>query len=175
MKLSNVLFILSLIPSVLSAGHEGYEEHEHSSDAAAEMEHEHSSDDMLETAEELNEIDDDATAKMLNAVAGEVANMNLTSVEEEAVAEIAESVLDVIDALEETATGITSGVDGLVNQVLNEILGTESPTPAPTVFVPEQTNVDMMVGQVQDTVNTIADASGDILNEIFNESPTAGP
>merc|ERR1711971_863587 len=94
---------------------------------------------------------------------------------EEGIASIATSILDAISAVEESATGVTGGASDLVQQVINEVLGTASPTPAPTVYVKPETSVDKIVGQVTDTVNTVADASASILNEVFNESPTATP
>ena len=90
------------------------------------------------------------------------------------VADVAESVLEALEAVEDTTTGITSGLSGLVTQIKNEIYGTEAPTAAPTVYVKPETPVDQVIGQITDTVNTIAEASGNVLNAM-NESPTGSP
>lgn len=90
------------------------------------------------------------------------------------VADVAESVLEALEAVEDTTTGITSGLSGLVTQIKNEIYGTEAPTAAPTVYVKPETAVDQVIGQITDTVNTIAEASGNVLNAM-NESPTGSP
>jgi len=108
-------------------------------------------------------------------VVEEIAEETISPSEAELIAEVGETILSAIDAVEESVTGITSGTGGLVTQIMNEILGTESPTPAPTVFVPEKTSVDIMIGKITDTVNTIAEGTGDVLNEVFNEPPTPAP
>jgi len=109
-----------------------------------------------------------------HSTAGESSEQTM-SPEEEMISEVGETILSAVEAAEESVTGVTSGASGLVTQIMNEILGTESPTSAPSVFVPEETDVDKMIGKVTDTVNTIAEGTGDVLNEIFVESPTPGP
>ena len=56
-----------------------------------------------------------------------------------------------------------------------KFLGANSPTLAPTIFVPKETHVNEIIGKVTDTVNTVAETSGNILNKILNPSPTPGP
>jgi len=121
---------------------------------------------------------DDAVHALLHEeeeVAEEIAEETISPSEAALIAEVGETILSAIEAVEESVTGITSGTGGLVTQIMNEILGTESPTPAPTVFVPEKTSVDIMIGKITDTVNTIAAGTGDVLNEVFNEPPTPAP
>ena len=55
-----------------------------------------------------------------------------------------------------------------MNQVLNEVLGTEAPTLSPTIYVAPETKVDKIIGQVTDSINTVAEASGNVLNEVYN-------
>merc|ERR1712194_690707 len=95
--------------------------------------------------------------------------------EAEFISDVGETILNVVEAVEESVTGITSGTSGLVTQIMNEMLGTESPTTAPTVILPEETDVDKMIGKIADTVNTLVEGAGDAINEIYNESPTQGP
>ena len=98
--------------------------------------------------------------------------MTVTSAGEEAVMDIANSILEAIAAVEQSATGVTGSANDLVTQVINEVLGTDSPTLAPTIYVPEETNVDKVIGKVTDTFNAVAETSGNILNKILNPSPT---
>jgi len=156
MKLINVFSFLFLIPSALSAGHEVEE---------------------VVSAITMNETVpmEMMTEDMLTEIASEVMNTTVASMGEEGIANVASTILDAIAAVEESATGFTGGASDLVQQVINEVLGTASPTPAPTVYVAPETQVDLIIGQVTDTVNTVADASASILNEVFNESPTATP
>ena len=174
MKLVNILILLSFIPSALSAHHE-----EHSSDDAHDMLRQESmediSPDMADEVVSLVSNETDVGEDMLTQITSEVVNMTVTSAGEEAVADIANSILDAIVAVEESATSITGSANDLVAQVINEVLGTDSPTLAPTIFVPEETNVDKVIGKVTDTVNAVAETSGNVLNKILNPSPTPGP
>merc|ERR1719410_119257 len=86
----------------------------------------------------------------------------------EPVAEIGNTILEAIDAVEESATGITSSASTLVNQVKNEVLGSEAPTISPTMYVAPETQVDKVIGQITDTVNVVAETSGNVLNEVYN-------
>jgi len=92
-----------------------------------------------------------------------------TTCPSETVSAVGDTVLKAIDAVEESATGITSSASDLVNQVMNEVLGTEAPTLSPTVYVAPTSQVDVVIGQITDSVNTVAEASGNILNEVYND------
>lgn len=90
---------------------------------------------------------------------------NDPTIESEPVTEVGDTILKAIGgAVEEGATGIT----GLVNQVMNEVLRTEAPTLAPTMHVAPQSQVDKIIGQITDSVNTVAEASGNALNDVLN-------
>merc|ERR1712232_1444670 len=128
----------------------------------------HSSDDAIAAVEEL--FNETAIEEVVEEATGET----LSPSEAKMIAEVGETVLDVVEAVEDSLTGITSGASGLVTQIMNEILGTESPTPAPTAYVKPETKVDKIIGKITDTVNTIAGGTGDVLNEL-NASPTPGP
>ena len=86
----------------------------------------------------------------------------------EPVSEVGDTILKAIDAAEEGATGIASSASGLVQKVMNEVLGTETPTPSPTMHVAPESQVDQIIGQITDSVNTVAEASGNVLNEVYN-------
>ena len=151
MKFSKVLFLLSLIPSALGS----------------------SSDDVTPPPEAS--ADDAVSEAIAEEVALEVYNETVTAMAGEPIEDVTEAILEAIDAVEEASTGITSSASGLVTQILNEILGTEGPTPAPTVYVKPETAVDQVIGKITDTVNTIAEGTGNVLNEAFNEPPTEAP
>ena len=176
MKLVNIFFVLSLITFVLSAGHE-----EHSSDDAhdaiqyEELMEDFDDPNMVAEVIELASKETDVSTDILTEIATEVVNMTVASAGEDTVAEIANSILKAIDAMAESATTLTGNAGDFVNQVINEVLGTDSPTSAPTIFVPEETKVDKVIGKVTDTVNIVAETSGNILNKILNPSPTQGP
>ena len=170
MKLFNIVFLLSIIPCILSVGHE-----EHSSDDSQELIEVMEDQEMVEEVVAITSNGTDVSTDILTEIAAEVINMTVTSMGEEAVADIANSILKAIAAVEESATSVTGNTGNLVTQVVNEVLGTDSPTLAPTIFVPEETNVDKVIGKVTDTVNTVAETSGNILNKILNPSPTPGP
>ena len=90
---------------------------------------------------------------------------NDPTIESEPVTEVGDTILKAIGgAVEEGATGIT----GLVNQVMNEVLRTEAPTLAPTMHVAPQSQADKIIGQITDSVNTVAEASGNALNDVLN-------
>jgi len=141
MKLTNVLFLLSLIPSVLSAGHDAHsssdDAHGMYEDIMAEVE----DPEMVEgVVAELAGIGTDVSTAMLTEIASEVVNMTPATTGLEGVSDIANRILSAIAAVEAGATGVPGGASDLVQQVIYEILGTASPspTPAPTVFEAEE-------------------------------------
>ena len=170
MKVFNIVFLLSIVPCILSAGHE-----EHSSDDHEVFLGDVEDQEMVDEVVALASNSTDVSTDTLTEIASEVINMTVISTGEEAVADVANSILKAIAAVEESTTSVTGNAGDLVTQVINEVLGTDSPTLAPTVFVPEETNIDKVIGKVTDTVNTVAVASGNILNKHWNPSPTPGP
>ena len=67
----------------------------------------------------------DVYEDILTQIALGVVNMTVTSAGEEAVTDIANSILEAIAAVEQSATSVPGSVNDLVNQVINEVLGGE--------------------------------------------------
>merc|ERR1712228_87770 len=85
--------------------------------------------------------------------------------------DVTDTLLEGISAVEEVTTEVTSSASGLVQQIVNGVLGTEEPTAAPTVYVKPLTQADQIIGMITDTVNTVGDATAEFINSM-NEAPT---
>jgi len=165
MKVSNALVLLSVIPSVLSAGHTSmnmtlFDENAHEHDVIEEV--------VAEVIAEVEATND--SSEVSNEVVYDITSEVLASYgeEDDSTKAILGHITDAVGELEEIHSGDSGRVSDILTEIMHAAFGTEAPTPTPTVKVTEET----MIGNIKNTVtgatDSVTDAASDIISSVFN-------
>merc|ERR1712194_464914 len=116
----------------------------------------HSADDHT-SGDDADDVDDHISADDVSADDGVVRPIGAPSVDDTSVDDSTASADDADDGIP-NAVVVVQGITDMVNDLIGNNYGTPPPTPAPTVKEVDEGNA------IDDVVNTITDAIGDIMN-----------